>query len=351
MDPAFLVRLRPAGPWRIGPASGAKDQIDFIYHSDTLYSAVSGAMAQLGLLQDWLAATAEAVDGPAVRFTSMFPFIGDALYVPPPRSVWPPALSPKVRWTSARFVPISVAADLLAERPVSEDRWVVDGMSGCLLPHDGRVRPGPVRPARRSFGAVDRLTGIVEPHSTACLEFAEGAGWWAAVTFSSPDSRERWSEHVKGAFRLLADTGFGGNRSLGWGHAHAPEFTDGTFPELIGGAPAAPESEEAAAHPQESGWWLLSLFSPAAQDAVEWSRGSYSLATRGGRIESPARSGEHKRIVQMVEEGSVILSSTPPRGAAPNVAPEGFPHPVFRAGFAVAAPVPLRLADRPTTSL
>src|SRR2546422_5284904 len=30
--------------WRIGPDSGARDGTDPIYHSDTLYSAVTGAM-------------------------------------------------------------------------------------------------------------------------------------------------------------------------------------------------------------------------------------------------------------------------------------------------------------------
>jgi CRISPR/Cas system CSM-associated protein Csm4 (group 5 of RAMP superfamily) len=86
--------------------------------------------------------------------------------------------------------------------------------------------------------------------------------------------------------------------------------------------------------------WLLSLFSPAAADSVEWTRGSYSLIERGGRIESPAGSGGLKKQVQMVAEGSVLYASSALRGAAPDVAPEGFAHPVFRAGFALAIPLP-----------
>jgi CRISPR/Cas system CSM-associated protein Csm4 (group 5 of RAMP superfamily) len=79
---------------------------------------------------------------------------------------------------------------------------------------------------------------------------------------------------------------------------------------------------------------------------VDWQRGFYSIVSRGGRIESPARSGEEKKLVRMVEEGSVLVAEAPPIGAAPNVAPDGFPHPVFRAGFAVAIPVPLRQQER-----
>jgi hypothetical protein len=41
-----------------------------------------------------------------------------------------------------------------------------------------------------------------------------------------------------------------------------------------------------------------------------------------------------------VAEGSVLHSAGTLRGAAPDVAPEGFAHPVFRAGFALSIPLP-----------
>jgi hypothetical protein len=47
----------------------------------------------------------------------------------------------------------------------------------------------------------------------------------------------------------------------------------------------------------------------------------------------------------MIAEGSVLLAGTPElRGAARDSAPEGFPHPVYRAGFAVTVPIPWRAA-------
>jgi hypothetical protein len=46
----------------------------------------------------------------------------------------------------------------------------------------------------------------------------------------------------------------------------------------------------------------------------------------------------------MVSEGSVLVAGSEPNGAAHNIAPEGFPHPVYRAGFAVAIPIPWRAA-------
>jgi hypothetical protein len=250
------------------------------------------------------------------------------------------------------------------------------------------------------------------------------------VAFADDAARDRWQGPVKAAFRWLADSGFGGERSRGWGRAEAPEFMEGRLPGMIlaqspdvwppvqeppterppvqeppeepwlpdpdpepqlppddpdpfsdplpaapalaaaepqspptdpeplpavpvvapalAAAPALPTVQAltaapAAAEPRApalTAHWLLSLFSPAAADAVEWSRGSYTLLERGGRVESPAGSGALKKLVQMVSEGSVLYAPAAPHGAAPDVAPEGFAHPVFRAGFALSIPLP-----------
>jgi len=466
MNPGLLVKLRPAGPWRIGPDSGARNRVDSIYHSDSLYSAVSSAMARLGSLDEWLAQTARAA-APAVCFSSCYPFLDEIGFVVPPRTVWPPVapalLAARVRWKSARFVPLTIVQTLLAGRRLDEQHWSVDGPSQCLVPAG---RPGPFRVDIRWSAAVDRLTGAGERHATACLEFRPGAGLWTVVSFLDDPARGRWLDPVKAAFRLLADTGFGGERSRGWGRAETPEFIEGQLPGMIlppaacaeppvepqpaaepapmeeppaaeaavaapaevaplevepeiapapleeppaGGAavaafaaepeaasaaveePSVPESseiaagEEAAPAPVEESaaaplaaepeaapaeeadaafetppgktpagepvgtvapapaavqmHWLLSLFSPAPADAVDWTCGNYSVVKRGGRVESPAGYGELKKLVQMVAEGSVLCGGMP-TGAAPDVAPDGFAHPVFRAGFAVAIPLP-----------
>jgi CRISPR type III-A-associated RAMP protein Csm4 len=452
MNPGLLVKLRPAGPWRIGPDSGARNRVDPIYHSDSLYSAVSSAMARLGSLDGWLAETARAA-APAVCFSSCFPFLDEIDFVVPPRTIWPPVapalLAARVRWKSARFVPLEIVQAILAGRRLDEQRWSVDGPSQCLVPAG---RPGPFRVDIRWSAAVDRLTGAGERHATACLEFRPGAGLWTVVSFLDEAARGRWLDPVKAAFRLLADSGFGGARSRGWGRSEAPEFVEGQLPGMILPPPArvepqvepqaaaepapvedlsaaeaavmapvgvvplvvepeiepapaedlpatevaedAPQTVEpelapaaveeppaaeaqvaplvaepetapveeatvAAAEPQPEEaraeepaaateppapaavelHWLLSLFSPAPADAVDWTCGNYSVVTRGGRVESPAGSGELKKLVQMVAEGSVLCGGAP-TGAASDVAPDGFAHPVFRAGFAVAIPLP-----------
>ena len=45
----------------------------------------------------------------------------------------------------------------------------------------------------------------------------------------------------------------------------------------------------------------------------------------------------------MVTEGSVLVAGDSIRGAAPDVAPDGFAHAVFRAGFALSVPLPAQV--------
>jgi len=377
LNPGLIVKLRPAGPWRSGPDSGARNRVDPIYHSDSLYAAVTAAMSTLGMRDAWLDATARHPEGPAVRFSSCFPFQGETAFIVPPRSIWPPMAqvsAAKTRWKSARFIPLPLVAALLGGQPPHEDQWTVDGASECLLPA-GQL--GPFRIGVRWSAAIDRLTGNAERHSTGCIEFRRDAGLWAIMSFSGDAAHARWSEPVRGALRLLADSGFGGERARGWGRSAQPEFTEGMLPELVLApprplAPSPPQEPiETASEPNSPArplapspaqelsepdaatteHWLLSLFTPGPHDAVDWKRGNYTVIARGGRIDSPAGFGERKKQLQMVTEGSVLVAGDIIRGAAPDVAPDGFAHPVFRAGFALSIPLPRLTRDLPTRDL
>jgi CRISPR type III-A-associated RAMP protein Csm4 len=316
------VRLRPSGPWRAGHLTGDRDRVDAIYHSDAVYSAVTHAMSALGWLEEWLDATARA-EMPAVRFSSFFPFIGDARLVPPPRTAWPPS-GGKLHVNAAKLVPIEVAR----QGVVNESRWTVDGASECLLPVGTSA---PFEVSMRAATAVDRITGQTEPHRTACLEFAPNAGWWGLIDLENPLENAvpnpEWEPRVKSALRLLADSGFGGERSQGWGRAGEPEFSD--VSSMFGDGHAG-------------AWWMLSLYSPHAEDAVDWQRGDYATLTRAGWTDSTVGGSVRKKHVRMIEEGSVLMAPSL-RGRAVDVAPDGFPHPAWRAGFALAVPVPLEV--------
>lgn len=343
MQPALLIRLRPVGPWRSGPGEGGRDHAEPSFGSDRLFSAVTLAMAQLGSLDHWLAATAQAAS-PAVAFSSLFPFSPDALYAPPPATLWPPpanqvtAPSPvfltKLRWNAARLVPLSLVESILLGQSILADQWLPDPQTGCLLRRD-RPSFSPFRQSIRTTAAVDRSTGAaVHVHAAACFEFEPGAGLWSVARFAGDAARDRWAGPLEAAFRLLADTGFGGRRSSGWGQTQAPAFQPGSWPgvlmpKLARRYPDGPTSS--------LGHWLLSLYSPSAADAVDWSAGDYALAVRGGFVSS---NHAPKKRVRFVTEGSVLASPQTPVGAAVDVAPDGAPHPAYRSGFALSLLLP-----------
>lgn len=342
MQPALVVRFRPAGPWRIGPGTGARDAVEPLYHSDSLFSALTHAMARLELLDEWLAATI-GTEKPAARISSCFPYLDEVHLVVPPATLWPPPPSPRLRWEGARFVPLSLVNELLAERPPDENAWRLDGPSECLLPADMKFSaPGPFRVARRRRVAVDRLSGHVEPHETACLEFAEGGGLWCMAVFRDEEACSRWLQPLRGAFHLLADSGLGGERSQGWGHSRTPEFIEIEWPDTLLTAPVVEPGDDGA-----GAYWLLSLFVPAPGDAVDWPRSRFTLLERAGRVESPEGWGLRKKSLRMVAEGSVLYAARALQGAAKNVAPDGFPHPVFRYGVPLALRIGPLAADRP----
>jgi hypothetical protein len=302
-------------------------------------------MRQLGLLDEWLDATARAGGAPAVAFSSLFPFSSDALFAPPPATLWPPpaaqvtAPSPvfltKLRWNAARLVPVSLVETILLGQSVLADQWLPDAQTGCLLRRD-RPNAAPFRLTTRTAAAVDRASNAaVQAHATACVEFEPGAGLWGIVRFLDDAARDRWQARIKGAFGLLADTGFGGRRSSGWGQTQAPDFQTGTWPGVL--MPKLARRLQTDSY-EATGHWLLSLYSPNQSDTVDWSAGDYSLAVRGGFVFT---NGHAKKLVRLVTEGSVLASFHNPVGAAVDTAPDGAPHPAYRAGFAIALRLPV----------
>ena len=323
----------------MGDGEGGTDRGDKIFRSDRLYSAVTTAMRQLGLLEQWLDSTARA-GAAQVTFSSLFPYQGETLFAVPPRTVWPPApnlvTSPspvflsKIRWHAAEFVPTTVIDSMLLGRPILAEQWIPDAESGCLLRRD-RTSATPFRIVTRTRAAVDRLSHTsARCDSFACIEFEPASGLWCLARFRDPNAESEWSSRVKAAFRLLADTGFGGGRSIGWGQTAEPDFQDGAWPNLL-----LPQTARTRATNGSNGgsaaYWLLSLYSPAPTESPDWTGGDYQLLLRGGHA---------RKTVRMVAEGSVVSAPQEPSGRAVDVSPDGHAHPVYRAGFALALRVP-----------
>ena len=212
---------------------------------------------------------------------------------------------------------------ILAGRRLDENQWSVDGPSDCLVPAG---RPGPFRTAVRWSAGVDRLTGASERHSSGCIEFRPGAGLWTVISFQDEAAQARWADPVKAAFRLLADSGFGGERSRGWGRSEAPEFTEGMLPDLI-----LPKVEYRSATVRER-----SVLAPLQAQAEPESASKDASAEGAISVPEapPAATGEPAastpELVAAVQESEIAVetmnaaeheASQPPTEAAPEPQP------------------------------
>src|SRR5260370_37583623 len=135
-------------------------------------------MLSLGLIEEWLDATARNPEGSAVRFSSLFPFQGETRFVVPPKTVWPPAASARVRWKGARFIPLSLVETLVNGGAPEEDRWQVDGAGGWLLSEGG---PAAFRVGGRPSAGGERLGGRGRAGGRAVVGVAPGVGRALAI--------------------------------------------------------------------------------------------------------------------------------------------------------------------------
>ena len=243
-----------------------------------------------------------------MRFSSFFPFHGDTLLIVPPRSLWPPPESDQdsLQRRALRSA-VGDRSRCSPEKPIDEDRWTVDGESECLVPvESGRAGAVSDRAAIQRRSGSPGATRPSRLHSTACLEFARGAGLWTIVQFADEAAAAQWQAPVRSALRLLADSGFG-RRAI----PRMGPFGSAGVAAVVAAAATPDEQLERARY------WLLSLYTPAANEAWTGSAATTPPCSRRGRIESSARWGEPKQATMMIAEGSVLIGLERTRGALP----------------------------------
>ncbi len=195
---------------------------------------------------------------------------------------------------------------------------------------------------QRGRGRIDGRDGRYMRRRVWSLSRAPGCGLLAVP---GRGSAQRLGPTRAAAFRLLAESGFGGKRSSGWGQTEAPQFEEGNWPGVLlpkltralsrNGASDAAASTEPPLH------WLLSLFAPGETDKVDWQSGDYRVVVRGGFVD---KATESKKQVRLVTEGSVLAAPEELIGTAVDVAPGDFEHPVYRSGMAVSFKLPAFVA-------
>jgi CRISPR-associated protein Csm4 len=140
------------------------------------------------------------------------------------------------------------------------------------------------------------------------------------------ENEDIWYQ-LKAVWRLLADEGLGGDRSVGKGLYHSPDFSTLSLD--------VPDFAENQA--------LLSLFYPSSSEEGIVGNGYYEFIERKGYLYSPAAQSLRRKGVRFFKTGSVFPSARPLSGRLVDVTPEIFElHRVYKCGIALSVPCLLR---------
>lgn len=181
---------------------------------------------------------------------------------------------------------------------------------------------------------VDRVSNASEIYHTGRVAYASGCGLWFAVAWLKPEAAfagtgRPWPAAFEEALHVLADSGLGGERSGGYGGFRWQSGGEEDWPQVTPGRPFV----------------TLSRYHPRAQElpaVLEGSAVRYQLASVAGYLRSPGVPSQRRRRLWLVAEGSA-LSAVPGAvmGDVADVRPVvgSFPHPVWRYGLALPAPL------------
>lgn len=322
----WRVDLAFAGASHFGAMGGEHEESEQTVESDTLFSALCHA---------WLEAEGEegleellrrCQEGdPPFLFSSTFPYCGDTYYFPRPRLPLPEGSvnggsdggEPKVL-KKARVVPLDVFCCWARGQPVSLAR-IQEGQ---------KTLRQQIQQVELPRVALHRATLHSNLFWVSAVHWQPGAGLYFLVAVTQPG----WLERLRTAVRLLEERGLGGDRSAGYGSFRATWHPIG---------PESPWWE--VLHGPGNGWCLLSAVVPAADEVatlIGAGASRWELIRRQGWAYSPSlRLHGRRRPCWLLAPGSVF--PTRPQGRMVQVTPKGWPHAVWRYGFALSVPVQL----------
>ncbi len=244
------VKLEFKTPVRIGETGIGLESVSEVIHSDTLFSAIANALADLN---EDVMEFVEKVSKGELRISSAFPFGRGAYYLPAP------------------VKPYEKKVDPLVPKDVFEELLICDEV-------DKEVeKEKPYREFELPKVAVDRVTANTSIYYVSLLKFDNG-GFYFLIEGNG-------RRLIEIALRYLADEGIGGKKTWGLGRFEF-EFTD--FSLKI---------------PRDSNAFVtLSIVFPQnLKSIIFWKpliRGGWTFSRRGRQIRKP-------KIV-MASEGSIF---------------------------------------------
>jgi CRISPR-associated protein Csm4 len=346
----IVYRLAPTAPFHFGERGVGQEETGEFPHSDTLFASLviawrlaKGETEMQKLLHPLVSAGATGTN-PPFRISSAFPYVGPVHLLPRPliplygedqAQQMDPKMGKKVEWVSWRRMesiinsntpPRVLAGDLLmggrvwihsadraelAESPVFSSR-----VEDLKMWSSGQAETIP-------RVTVDRINSSSALYFQGQVRFAEGCGLYVLVEFDQT-SQDPYHQSVADGLALLGQLGLGGRRSVGLGQFEVQEVPVESLEQPVG--------DDDAYH------LLLSLYHPTQTEMQNGVlRGArYRLMTRRGWFFSMADTGQRRRAVRMLTEGSML--ACPATGDIVDVAPSAYTkdhHPVYRSGLAL----------------
>lgn len=326
MMETLIYRLMPAGALHLGIQGFAREGSAMTVPSDTLFSALVSAWAELGFEPAELLA---AFHGPTppLQLSSTFPYIGSVRLYPRPlvRAPLPDSAQQarqKVRWVSE-----GLWKHMLGHLPLgaSDCTLIEDGQVWALQRDCGAISKSTARSLAHQLCwkiepvprvALDRITNASQVYQIGRVTYRPDCGLW----FAARAADDAWRVRLEAGLNLLADHGLGGLRSIGhgafrWEHWQGAEITEARLagPYVTNLARYAPPPSEVSA--------LLD------------SRAQYKLDLIPGWFRGDGRNWR-RRSVRMVAEGAVLRA--PVSGQLVDVSPGAveLSHSIYRYGFA-----------------
>jgi CRISPR-associated protein Csm4 len=368
MPSVTYYHLQPKAALHVGAQGIGQEETLTTVPSDTLFAAlVASSLLIEGAANGWSQAFAEPDQAPFI-LGSAYPYAGDVRFYPVPMvdlaerglSLVDPKSLRRLRFISEGIWQRLLAGEPLAGLYPGESGGGAFLQGGALwlsreevehLPEAMRVvsRPGGGRRARPLEAlphlavwrthrvprvAVDRMGRGTDIYHTGRVTYAPGCGLWFAAAWLKPEARfpgteQPWRTALEATLNALADAGLGGERAGGYGG----------FAWTVGG-----EEQWADPLPGQPSV-TLSRYHPRAEElpaAFEGEKVRYQLASVAGHLQSLAAPAQRRRRLWLVAEGSVIKATgRAVMGDVTDVRPlvGTFPHPVWRYGLALPAPL------------
>jgi len=316
------------------------------WSSDSLFAALIARLAALkgaAGVENWMKPFLE--NRTPFLLTSLFPFAGEVYFFPVPLAAALPDGRPmpenvqakdlkKVQFVSERLYRLLLSGSSLLD--ILPQRQELHGGRVWLTAEEQKALPPPPRKGeplkiwhieKRPRVTIDRVANTSNLFHTGAVHFAPGCGLWFGVQWMEAATDRQLFEQL---LYDLGEAGLGAERSVGYGK--------GTFQKR--GVLDLPDPKTM--------WTSLSRYLPrqAEMGVFDSRRAAWRVQTVGGWLDSPLKSGQRRRAINLVQEGATLQMPAgiqPPFGQIVDVRPRyrtgeeyPVPHAVYRSGLTVA---------------